>query len=62
MARLAALLLFATLAACQREADTAEPSLSVSAPPPAAAAPLTADEQRIAAEVETVADYRMESG
>ena len=60
MARLAALLLFATLAACQREADTAEPSLSVSAPPPAAAAPLTADEQRIAADVNALADDRME--
>lgn len=60
MARLAALLLFATLAACQREADTAEPSLSVSAPPPVAAAPLTADEQRIAADVNALADDRME--
>lgn len=60
MARLAALLLFATLAACQREADTAEPSLSVSAPPPAAAVPLTADEQRIAADVNALADDRME--
>lgn len=60
MARLAALLLFATLAACQREAATAEPSLSASAPPPVATTPLTADEQRIADDVKYLADDKLE--
>ena len=60
MARLAALLLFATLAACQREAEPAEPSLSVSAPPPVAAVPLTVEEQRIADDVNYLADDKLE--
>ncbi len=60
MARLAALLLFATLAACQREAEPAEPSLSVSAPPPVAAVPLTVEEQRIADDVKYLADDKLE--
>ncbi len=60
MARLAALLLFASLAACQREAEPAEPSLSVSAPPPVAAVPLTVEEQRIADDVNYLADDKLE--
>ncbi len=60
MARLAALLLFATLAACQRDAEPVDPGLTVSAPPPVATAPLTADEQRIADDVGFLADDRLE--
>ena len=60
MARFAALLLFATLAACQQDAEPATPKLSVSAPPPVASAPLTADEQRIAADVNYLADDKLE--
>ncbi len=55
---LLALALLAVVA-CQQDATPA-PSLSVSAPPPVAAAPLTADEQRIAADVNALADDRME--
>lgn len=60
MSRLAALLLFATLAACQRDAEPVDPGLTVSAPPPVATAPLTADEQRIADDVGFLADDRLE--
>ncbi len=60
MARLAALLLFVTLTACQREAETSEPSISVPAPPPVATAPLTADEQHIANDVNYLADDKLE--
>ena len=60
MARFATLLMFATLVACQREAVPNEPSLSVSAPPPMATAPLTAGEQRIADDVNYLADDRLE--
>jgi Zn-dependent M28 family amino/carboxypeptidase len=60
MARLAALLLFVTLAACQREAEQTESSLTVSAPPAVATAPLTADEQRIADDVNHLADDKLE--
>lgn len=60
MVRFTALLLFATLAACQRDADPVEPGLTVSAPPPVAAAPLSADEQRIADDVGFLADDRLE--
>lgn len=55
---LLALALLAVVA-CRQDATPA-PSLSVSAPPPVAAAPLTADEQRIAADVNALADDRME--
>jgi Zn-dependent M28 family amino/carboxypeptidase len=60
MARFSALLLFATLVACQREAEPTEPSLSVSTPPAVAATPLTADEQRIADDVNYLADDKLE--
>ncbi|MFZ2754466.1 MAG: M28 family metallopeptidase [Lysobacteraceae bacterium] len=60
MARFTALLLFATLAACQRDAEPVDPGLTVSAPPPVATAPLTADEQRIADDVGFLADDRLE--
>ena len=48
------------LAACQQEAESATPGLSVSAPPPVATAPLSADEQRIAADVNYLADDTLE--
>jgi Zn-dependent M28 family amino/carboxypeptidase len=60
MARFAALLLFATLAACQRDAEPVAPELTVSSPPPAATAPLSTDEQRIAADVNVLADDSFE--
>lgn len=60
MARFAALLLFATLAACGRDAEPVDPGLTVSAPPPVATAPLTADEQRIADDVGFLAADRLE--
>ncbi|MEQ1514222.1 MAG: M28 family metallopeptidase [Lysobacteraceae bacterium] len=60
MARFAALLLFATLAACQRDAEPLDPGLTVSTPPLVATAPLTADEQRIADDVGFLADDRLE--
>jgi Zn-dependent M28 family amino/carboxypeptidase len=60
MARFAALLLFATLAACQRDVEPADPGLAVSAPPPVATAPQTADEQRIADDVGFLAADRLE--
>lgn len=60
MARFSALLLFATLAACQREAEPTEPSLSVSAPPATVSLPLNPDEQRIADDVNYLADDRLE--
>lgn len=60
MVRFTALLLFATLAACQRDAEPVESGLTVSAPPPVATAPLTADEQRIADDVGFLADDRLE--
>lgn len=48
------------LVACQRQTAPDKPGLSVSAPPPAASAPLTADEQRIAADVNYLADDKLE--
>ncbi len=60
MARFSALLLFATLVACQREAEPTEPSLSISTPPAAAAAPLSTEEQRIADDVNYLAEDKLE--
>ena len=60
MARFVVVLLFASLAACQHEAEPGKPGLSVSAPPPVAAVALTADEQRIADDVRYLADDKLE--
>ena len=48
------------LAACQRTAAPQTPALTVSTPPAVAAAPLSADEQRIADDVNYLADDKLE--
>lgn len=48
------------LAACRRDAEPVDPGLAVSAPPPIATAALSADEQRIADDVNHLADDRLE--
>ncbi len=47
-------------AACQHEAEPTASAISVTAPPPVASAPLTADEQRIADDVNYLADDKLE--
>jgi hypothetical protein len=60
MSRLAVLLFFSTLAACQHDAEPDPSAMTVSAPPPVATAPLSADEQRIADDVNYLADDKLE--
>ena len=60
MARFMALLLVATVAACQRDPAPAQALADAATPPPVAAAPLSEDEQRIADDVRYLADDALE--